>query len=191
MEELLSHTSTEITRAPNEPLWISKIDLAFAYGQLKLSEKTSKHYSFAITGGNMNGFYRFKKGCYGLSDIPTILQEKIDRTLNYQTPVWLDDIIIVARHDKDKQLEKLFKILKQLQEAGYRANEKKSEFFSEKNHLAGTQDNRVGNNTEQGKDKSDFTIETTDIIYRIKIISRSNTIPCKVYTQTFGKKLTE
>ena len=77
----------------------------------------------------MNGYYRFKKGFYGLSDMPAIFQKKIDRTLNYETPVWLDDIIVVTRGDKDKHREKLFKILKQLQEDGYRASEKKSVFF--------------------------------------------------------------
>ena len=43
--------------------------------------------------------------------------------------MWLDDIIIVTRGDKEKHREKLFKILEQLQEAGYRASEKKPEFF--------------------------------------------------------------
>ena len=40
----------------------------------------------------MNGYQIFKKGFHGLSDIRT---KKIDRTLNYQTTVWLDDIVIV------------------------------------------------------------------------------------------------
>ena len=39
MEELLNQISTENTRAPNEPLCISKMELKYAYVQLKLSEK--------------------------------------------------------------------------------------------------------------------------------------------------------
>ena len=35
-----------------------------------------------------------QKGLYGLADIPTIFQEKIDRTLGYCIPVWLEDILI-------------------------------------------------------------------------------------------------
>ena len=54
--------------------------------------------------------------------------KKIDRTLKYETPLWLDDIIVVTRGDKDKHREKLFKKLKQLQEPGYCAS-KKIEFF--------------------------------------------------------------
>ena len=33
-EELLNQISNKITRTPNEPLWISKIDLEYTYGQL-------------------------------------------------------------------------------------------------------------------------------------------------------------
>ena len=44
MEEILDKTPTELTRAPDEPLWISKIDLEYAYCQLRLllSEETKQ-----------------------------------------------------------------------------------------------------------------------------------------------------
>ena len=61
----------------------------------------------------MKAYYRFKKRFYGLLDKPTKLQEKIERTLNYETAVLFDDVKIVTR-DKDKHREKLFKSLKQL-----------------------------------------------------------------------------
>ena len=97
MEELLNQISVEITRDRTLQLFMSKIDLDYAYGQMKLSEETSRQCVFALTGGNFSGYYRFKKGFYGLADIPTIFQEKIDRTLEYCTPAWLDDIIVVTR----------------------------------------------------------------------------------------------
>ena len=50
MEGLLNQISSEITKAWNETLWISKTDLKQEYGQLKLSEKTSKHCKVAMTG---------------------------------------------------------------------------------------------------------------------------------------------
>ena len=84
--EILNKISAEVTKVENEPLSKSKIDLAYGYGQLKLSKETSKHCVFALTGGNMNGYYRFKKEFHGLSDIPKIFPEKTDRTLKYQTP---------------------------------------------------------------------------------------------------------
>ena len=58
MEEILNRLSTEKTRVHNKPLWISKIDLEYAYGQIYSSEETSRRCKFALTRGNMNGFYR-------------------------------------------------------------------------------------------------------------------------------------
>ena len=91
---------------------------------MKLSEETSRQSVFAITGGNFSGYYRFKKGFYGLADIPTIFQENIDRTLEYSTPAWLNDIIIVTRGSKQEHEKKLFDILNKLDKAGYRASKK-------------------------------------------------------------------
>ena len=45
----------------------------------------------------MNGYFGFEKGFHGLSDIPTLFQEKIDQTVNYQTPVWLENMKIVTK----------------------------------------------------------------------------------------------
>ena len=132
MEELLNQISVEITKDRTKKLMISKIDLDYAYGQMMLSEETSRQCVFAITGANFSVYYRFKKGFYGLADIPTIFQEKVDRTLEYCTPAWLDDIIVVTRGDRKDHEKKLFDVLKKLENAGYRASEKKSEFFQNK-----------------------------------------------------------
>ena len=129
MEELLNQISVEITRDLTVKLILSKINLDYAYGQMKLSEETSRQCVFAITGGNFSGYYRFKKRFYGLADIPTIFQEKIDRTLEYCTPVWLDDIIVVTRGNKQDHEKKIFDVLNKLEKARYRASKKKSEFF--------------------------------------------------------------
>ena len=138
MEELLNQISVEITKDRTKELMMSKIDLDYAYGQMMLSEETSRQCVFAITGGNFSGYYRFKKGFYGLADIPTIFQEKIDRTLEHCTPAWLDDSIVVTRGDRKDHEKKLFDVLKKLENAGYRASKKKSEFFSKQNEMART-----------------------------------------------------
>ena len=122
MEELLNEISVEITRDPSKKLMISKIDLDYAYGQMMQSEETSSQCVFAITGGNFSRNNRFKKGYYGLADIPTIFQKKIDRTLEYCTPAWLDDIIVVTRGDRKDHEKKLFDVLRKFENAGYRAS---------------------------------------------------------------------
>ena len=86
----------------------------YAYGQMKRSEETSRQCRFAITVGSFCGYYRFKKRFYGLANIPTKFQEKIDRTLEYCTPASLGDITVVTRgiieHEK-----KLFDVLRKLE----------------------------------------------------------------------------
>ena len=115
MEELLNQISVEITRDRTLQLFMSKIDLDYAYGQMKLSEETSRQCVFALSGRNFSGYYQFKKRFYGLADIPTIFQEKTDRTLEYCTPAWLDDIIVVTRGSKQDHEKQLFDVLNKLE----------------------------------------------------------------------------
>ena len=86
MEELSNQISVDITRDRTVQLFTSKIDLDYAHGQVKLSKKTSRQCVFAITRGKFSGLYRFKKGFYGVADIPTMFLEKNDPTLGYSTP---------------------------------------------------------------------------------------------------------
>ena len=129
MEELISRISRKIGDGPADEIWISKFDLDYAYGQLKLSKKAMDLCIFAVTGGNFTGYYRFLKGFYGLADIPTIFQEKIDQTLENKHSAWLDDIIVVTKGSKQKHLEELTDVLSKLENAGYRLSESKSELF--------------------------------------------------------------
>ena len=104
---------------------MSKIDLDYAYGQVTLSKEAAKHCVFSIIGGDFTGHYRFKKGFYGLSDIPTVFQEHIDLVLEFKTPVWLDDIICVTNRTIDEHEQEGREVLNKSQNAGYRASEKK------------------------------------------------------------------
>ena len=62
MEEPLNQLLVEITKDRTKELRISKKDLDYAYGQMMLSEETSRQGVFAITAGTFSGYYRFKKG---------------------------------------------------------------------------------------------------------------------------------
>ena len=55
MEELLNQISTELSSNDHDPIWISVIDIDYAYGQMKVAPETSRHCYFAVTGENMNG----------------------------------------------------------------------------------------------------------------------------------------
>ena len=60
-EELLNQISVKTSRDRTVQLFISKIDLDYAYGQMKQSEETSRQCVFALTGEKISGYYKFKK----------------------------------------------------------------------------------------------------------------------------------
>ena len=78
MEEIISRISRKIADGPADEIWT--FDLDYAYGQLILSKEAQNLCIFVVTGGDFTGYYRFLKGFYGLADLPTIFQEKIDQT---------------------------------------------------------------------------------------------------------------
>ena len=49
---------------------------------------------------------RVRKGFFGLANITNFFQEKIERTLDYSTPAWLDDLIVITKEDREN-LEKI------------------------------------------------------------------------------------
>ena len=54
--------------------------------------------------------------------MPTIFQEKIDKTLEHKTPAWQDDIIIVTRSTLEEHITEVQKVLSRLENAGYKAS---------------------------------------------------------------------
>ena len=54
-----------------------------------------------------------------------VFQTKIDKVLNYETPAWQDDIIVVARGTVEDYEAELMNISKKLEDNGYRASTKK------------------------------------------------------------------
>ena len=75
LKDLKDRVSMKASQNRNLPLWASTIDLNYAFGLVKLAEKTSKHCVIAIEGGKATGQYRFKRGFYGLADMPVVFQE--------------------------------------------------------------------------------------------------------------------
>ena len=129
MEELISRISRKISEETEGEITITKLDFDYAYRQLKLDDQTRNLCIFTVTGGEFTGYYRFLKGFYGLADIPTIFQERIDKTLNFKHPAWLDDIIIVTKGSIEQHEMEVKEAMKKLETAGYRLNPKKCEFF--------------------------------------------------------------
>ena len=152
MEELISKIFAKTTRSEAE-IWMSKIDIDYAYGQAKLSDEAAKHCVFSIIGGDFTGHYRFKKGFYGLSDIPTEFQEHIDAVLGFNTPVWIDNIICVTNGNIEDYEKEVREVLTNLQNAGNRASERKTELFKKEPTWLGYHINQNG--VKSIKDKTE------------------------------------
>ena len=144
MEELLSRISRKIADGKEGEVWISKLDLDYAYGQVKLSEKAKNLCIFTVTGGKFTGYYRFLKGFYGLADLPTNFQENIDKSLKNKHPAWLDDILIVTKGTKEEHKTELMETLKTLEDEGYKLSEKKTELFKQEIEWIGHLINQEG-----------------------------------------------
>ena len=79
--------------------FFSKIDLKYAYSQIPPHPEIRKHGNFNILGGKSAGTYQFINGFYGLSDMPSIFQKTLDRTLEniHNKFNFLDDILIIIK----------------------------------------------------------------------------------------------
>ena len=58
MDALMNQISAELNRDTTAQLLVPKIDLDYVYGQMKLSNGTSRQCQFAITGAKFLGYYQ-------------------------------------------------------------------------------------------------------------------------------------
>ena len=137
MGELISGISRKKSEREDNEILATKLDFDYAYGQIILDENTRHLCIFTVMGGEFTGFYHFLKRFYDLAGIPTIFQERIDKTLEYKHPSWLDDIIIVTKGDVEKHEAEVIEIMKKLENAGYGLNPKTCELFKRKRELIG------------------------------------------------------
>ena len=166
MEKLISKISAKITKGDND-VWMSKIDLDYTYGQANLSKEAAKHCVFSIIEDDFTGHYRFRKGSYGLSDLPKVFQEHIDTVLEFKTTVWLDIICVPNSSIEDHERE-VREVLSKFQNAGYRASEKKTELFKKELTWLGYHINHNG--VKRIKDKTEATtkLDAPKIVKELK-----------------------
>ena len=74
--------------------------------------------------------------------------------MEYSTPEWLDDIIVVTRGDREEHENKLFDVLRKLEDVGYRASERKSEIFLNKTKWLGHEIEETGIKSNKEKVKA-------------------------------------
>ena len=113
----------------------SKIDLDYAYGQTPSSEADNVH---SLQTAETLDFTIEKKRCYWLAEIPTKIQEKIDRTLECCSSAWLKcNIVVSPREDGTEHEIKIFDELENL-EKQFAGQIEENRNFAEQNEVAGT-----------------------------------------------------
>ena len=111
----------------------SKIDLADAYLQVEVDEKSQKY----VVLTTHQGLFRVNRLAFGLAAAPAIYQSIIEQILRPlpKTQPYLDDVLWTGATEQ-QHLEKIRMYFKQLRDAGIRFKREKCRFFkSEVEHL--------------------------------------------------------
>ena len=109
LENLMDMVAEKIDGKEGQ-VFYSSVDMKYAYGQMPLDESTAKHRKFQIIGGKSTDTYRFVTGHYGLTIMPTEIQEVMDLTLVNKYLyifVYIDDILIVTKGEKSVHMQKI------------------------------------------------------------------------------------
>ena len=118
LDNLMDMIAEHVEQGAGETFFTT-LDMTYAYGQVELSEETSRHCNFQIIGGKATGIYRFVTGFYGLTTIPTEFQRIMDLTLAgiTNTFAFIDDILIVTHGTEEEHITKVKEVLKRLDDA--------------------------------------------------------------------------
>ena len=119
----------------------STLDLTSAYHQLLLHEESRDLTTF-IT---LEGLFRFKRVCFGLSSAPSAFQKLMSSVLQGLTGVqcYLDDVVVYG-DTQDAHDCNLRAVLQQLQEVGLTLNTQKCHFSVQQIHFLGHVISREG-----------------------------------------------
>ena len=118
-------------------VYLSTIDLKYAYSQLNLHPDTSRPCNFNIFCCDTTDTYRFETGFYGLTDMPTEIQKAMDYTLVGLTNTFcfLDDIIVVNKGSVESHIKYFYKCLQKLDADNLRINLSKCHIANAKHQI--------------------------------------------------------
>ena len=110
--------------------WYTLLDMGYAYGQIPLDKETAQHCNFQMIGGKARGTHRFITGFYGLTVMPAEFQKAMDKELSsiVNTYVFLDDILIVTKGNREDRYTRVRQVLEKLDKANVRLKWEKCKF---------------------------------------------------------------
>ena len=118
----------ELFHKLNQGCKFSKIDLADAYLQIELDDKSKD----LVVINTHQGLYRYKRLPFGLSSAPAVFQKIVEKVIQGipGTANYLDDIIVTGATEKE-HLNNLQITLGKLKESGFRLRMDKCKFFQD------------------------------------------------------------
>ncbi len=100
--------------------------------------------------------------------MPVIFPTKIDKALNYQTPAWQDDIIVVTRGSAPEHEAELAQIPTKLEEYGYKASERKSKLFQHSTEWCGYIIDEHGVRPKQSRTEAVSKISVPKTVHEVR-----------------------
>ena len=118
----------ELFHKLNQGCKFSKIDLADAYLQIELEDKSKE----LVVINTHQGLYRYKRLPFGLTCAPAVFQKIVEKVIQGipGTANYLDDIIVTGTTEKE-HLTNLQLTLSKLKESGFRLRMDKCKFFQD------------------------------------------------------------
>ena len=134
LENLMDKIAEIINGKEEGEVFFTSLDMLYAYGQTVLHPKTAKHCNFQIFARVMAGSYAFNTGFYGLTtklpDFQKIVDNILHKTRN--TFLFIDDILVVTKGNKEEHLGIVEETIKTLNEAGIRLKPEKCKLAENK-----------------------------------------------------------
>ena len=114
LDNLMDMIAKHVEQGPGKTFFTT-LDLTYAYGQVELSEATSRQRNFQLIRGAATGIYRFITEFYGLTTMRTEFQRLLDLTLAgiTNTFAFIDDILLVTHGTEDEHIKKVKDWMKQ------------------------------------------------------------------------------
>ena len=108
--------------------------------------KKLQNINFQIIGGKATGTYRFIKGFYGLTVMPTEFQKAMDTELSNlpNSYVFLKDILTVIKRTKDNHYSVEKQVIVKLNKANIRLKQEKCKFAQSEIEWLGYKSSQTG-----------------------------------------------
>ena len=127
LESLMEKIAEVINEKREGEVWLTPLDMLYAYDQSILHPETAKHCNFQIFGGQTTSTYAFRTGYCGLTPMPPEFQKIMDRILHKTKNTFsiIDDILLVMKGTNEEHMKIVETTMQAMDDAGIRLKAEK------------------------------------------------------------------